>query len=388
MAAFSRTFTLALALAVLTGLYSSAAVTAEAPPSEQQLVEIDASIVQVEAWLLQASRQLPELQQKLQQVELRLAALTREIADTRASIRAGNARLSTLQSRQQDLLKQKNRQMDMVGQLLRAAYMEGSQNFLKLLLNQQDPAEAARMLYYYRLINADRMARIEDYEQTLTYLKNTETEIEDTNSKLNNESRQLARQVRDLEAERQTHRQAVASLLESIEQRDAQLQELQAARVALESLLEEVQQAVEAVPVQDGLQPFARRQGELPWPAEGPLLSRYGERYGNGELQRQGITIGAASGDPVRAVHGGRVVFANWLRGSGLLIILDHGDGYMSLYGHNETLTSEPGNWINAGKVIASAGSSGGQQQAGIYFEIRYNGRAMDPLDWLAPGNP
>ena len=384
MAAFPRSFTLALALAVLVKLWSTAPEAAEVPPSEQQLAEINDAIEQVEAWLQQASERRPEHQQSLQEVELRLAAITREVATTRDNIQAGNARLATLQTQQRDLQEQKERHTEIIHQLLRAAYMEGSQSTLKLLLNQQDPAEAARMLYYYRLINEDRIAQIQAYERTLTYLESNEIEIQNANRELISENERLARQVQELDLEREARQQGLATLEAAINERGAELEKLQADRDALESLLEEVRRAVESIPVPGSQQPFAQRRGDLPWPAPGSLLSRFGERYGNGELQRQGLTISAESGDPVRAVHGGRIVFANWLRGSGLLIILDHGDGYMSLYGYNETLTRELGSWVDAGQVIATAGSSGGQQQPGSYFEIRYNGRAVDPLDWLA----
>jgi len=379
--------TLTLAVTVLAGFWLPHLRAADTPPSEQQLAEINTAIDRVKAWLEQANLQHPEYEQNLQAVELRLATVTRQISTTRNSIDAGNTQLNALQQQQQQLLAQKRQQTEIIKQLIRAAYMEGSQSMLKLVLNQEDPAEAARMLYYHRLINEHRLAQVQDYERTLTNLENTELEIQNSNNKLITENEKLALQLQEMEMQRQARQQALATLEASIAERDAELQKLQADREALELLLEEVQRAMEAIPLPGSQQPFAQRQAGLPWPGSGSLLSRFGDRYGNGELQRQGITLDAETGDPVRAVHGGRVVFANWLRGSGHLMILDHGDGYLSLYGYNETLTQQQGDWVNAGEVIATAGNSGGQRQSGIYFEIRYNGRPVDPLAWLEPEN-
>ena len=130
--------------------------------------------------------------------------------------------------------------------------------------------------------------------------------------------------------------------------------------------------------------PFPELKGLLPWPGDGPLVARFGANYEIGNLRRKGIIIAAEEGSAVRAVHSGRVVFANWLKGSGLLIILDHSDGYMSVYAHNQTLLKHSGDWVGGGEIISTTGSSGGQDSAGIYFEIRQNGVASNPLDWFS----
>jgi septal ring factor EnvC (AmiA/AmiB activator) len=295
--------------------------------------------------------------------------------------------LQTLQQQQQALVTQQAGQMTLIRQLVRAAYREGSQSTVKLVLNQNDPAEAARMLYYYQLINQDRLEKVREYQLTLTSLSATERELESVNRGLSAEQLSLDAQLAQLEQERLVRQQALAELDSAIDLRGRELEGLLADREALQTLIDQVQQAMETAPVPGSDEPFAQRKGQLPLPGEGSLLARFNEPYGNGDLQRQGILIGGTAGSPVRAVHGGRVVFADWLRGSGLLIILDHGDGYLSLYGHNETLTRERGSRVEAGSVIATTGNSGGQRETGIYFEIRYNGRPQNPAEWLAPGN-
>lgn len=377
---------LPLLLATLLGIvWPPPLPAAEDPPSEQQLAAINTAIADVEAWLEQASRERPEYEQNLQATETQLSAISREIAIIHDNIEAKSNQLDALQQRQRLLEEQKRQQSELVAQLLRSAYMEGPQGVLNLVLNQQDSAKLGRMLHYYQLIQERRRIQTEEYEQTLTNLETTELELLSTNNELSEQRDRLALRQRALEAERQSRQRTLSNLETAIAQRGAELQALLADRQTLAALLEEVRRAVEKIPVPDSHFPLIRRQGELPWPGQGPLVSKFGERFGNGELQRQGITIGAETGDPVRAVHGGRVVFANWLRGSGLLVILDHGDGYLTLYGHNETLLSQQGDWVDAGQAIATAGDSGGQQQTGIYFEIRHHGRPVNPIDWLVP---
>ena len=129
--------------------------------------------------------------------------------------------------------------------------------------------------------------------------------------------------------------------------------------------------------------PFASARGKLPWPGDGRLVARYGTpRGGDARTKWDGVLIGAAAGSQVRAVHGGRVVFADWLRGAGLLVILDHGNGYLSLYGHNQSLLKNAGDVVKAGDPIATVGSSGGQDASALYFAIRQNGRPSDPAQW------
>ena len=131
-------------------------------------------------------------------------------------------------------------------------------------------------------------------------------------------------------------------------------------------------------------EPFEDMRGRLPWPVNGDLLASFGSVRGGSGLPRQGALIAAATGQPVRAVHRGRVAYADWLRGFGLLLIVDHGDGFMSLYGHNETLVRDTGDWVESAEIIATAGDSGGYAEPSLYFEIRRDGKPVDPGRWWA----
>ena len=130
--------------------------------------------------------------------------------------------------------------------------------------------------------------------------------------------------------------------------------------------------------------PFKQQKGKLPWPASGAFLASYGEPRKQGGLKWNGVLISSKHGTPVRAISHGRIAFADWLQGFGFITIIDHGEGYMSLYGHNETLVKQAGDWVNAGEVIATSGDSGGQPMPGVYFEIRSRGKPVNPGNWCS----
>ncbi|MEX1033351.1 MAG: peptidoglycan DD-metalloendopeptidase family protein [Cellvibrionaceae bacterium] len=174
----------------------------------------------------------------------------------------------------------------------------------------------------------------------------------------------------------------LARLNESIETKDQELQQLARDRQYIEQLMTEIVATVGHQNTFNSDAPFAELRGKLPWPAEGQIAHSFGSERVAGKMKWDGVLIRASEGEPVKAIHHGRVVFADYLRGHGLLIIVDHGEGYMSLYAHNQTLKKAVGNWVEAGEVIASVGSSGGQRQAGLYFEIRQHGRPTNPGTW------
>jgi septal ring factor EnvC (AmiA/AmiB activator) len=175
----------------------------------------------------------------------------------------------------------------------------------------------------------------------------------------------------------------LAELQTAIVSRGQELEQLVSNQADLEALIQQIELARQRIPALDERIPFVEQRGNLPRPLAGRLVYGFGSPYGNGNLQRQGIGIYAEEGAQVRAVHGGRVLFANWLQGSGLLLILDHGDGYMSLYGANQSLLNKAGDWVNTGDAIATAGDSGNRDQVALYFEIRLRGQAQDPAIWL-----
>ena len=364
----------------------SSAYAADNPQQNEAQSQLDAvatAIADIESWLGDANEQHSAELARLRETELAHAeaiANTRSVADRVATLRRES---ETLEQEQASLLIQKAEQEEILSVLLRAAYMSGDSQALKLLLNGEDLSEGSRMLTYARYLSEYQLQKIEQFQQTLNRLDEVETSRGATLSELENQLQELQQEqatLAQLQAERS---QAVSALESTISARSSELEQLQLDRAELENLLEEIARAMEGVRSFDDVPSFTARRGELNPPLAGPLLSRYGESYGGGSLRRQGIIIGSETGTVVNAVHAGQVVFANWLRGSGLLVVIDHGEGFMSLYGGNEALAVAAGDWVDAGAVIATSGS-GVSNQEGVYFEIRRNGQPQNPSEWLS----
>jgi septal ring factor EnvC (AmiA/AmiB activator) len=150
----------------------------------------------------------------------------------------------------------------------------------------------------------------------------------------------------------------------------------------LQSLVDELTRLLTSLPISDA-EPFAKTRGRLEWPTDGRIMQRFGQSRADGRLRWDGVLLAAGAGEDVRAVHHGRVVYADWLQGMGLLVIIEHGNGYLSLYGHNQDVIAEIGEWVTPGAVIAHVGDSGGRAIPGLYFEIRKDGKPVDPDGWM-----
>lgn len=323
------------------------------------------------------------LEQQLRAVEIALGQKTREVHKLNTRLQASRHKLTRLESERQSLHARLNEQREKLTAQLRSAYLAGNQAHLKLLLNQQDPSLLARILKYYEYLNHARLKTIGETQTVLESLQSVEAQIAASTAELEQlrlrreqERKALAEQRRNrqvvmekLQREISEHRQSVAQL----RQDENQIRELIA---TLSGIFADIPATVQ------GTQPFEQLKGQLSWPARGDILNRFGESRIGSDLVWQGLRIGAPNGSEVHAVSHGRVAFADWLPGFGLILIIDHNHGYISLYGHNEALFKEAGNWVQPGEVIATVGNSGGEQQAVLYFEIRYEGKPVDPEKW------
>ncbi len=270
---------------------------------------------------------------------------------------------------------------------LRAAHMNSGQERLRLLLTRADAVGLSRRMVYYGYVSRRRAEQLAELSAELDGLK---AELE-TMAVEAGRLKQLAAEQRarlsELQRSRQGRAQALAALERQLGQRDARVKKLETEAEDLRAVIDRVAVAVSRpdttrLPASAG-GPFAKRRKQLGWPAEGPVLGEFGKQRAGGPLRWDGLLVGAPAGADVHAVHDGRVVFADWLPGLGLLLILDHGDGYLSLYGHNQDLLPEPGARVSAGEVVAHVGDSGGQSRAGLYFEIRRHGKPVNPREWL-----
>ncbi len=289
-----------------------------------------------------------------------------------------------LRKREAEEKQSLEREIERLSELLRTAYAMGRADVLRLLLNQEDPVRASRVLSYFAYFNRDRVGRIRSVEsraQRLTLLaKDAERE---TTRLADLGARQEATRVR-LEAAKGERAKVLASLEETIARREGDLTLLQRDAEDLRLLVEHLRQRAQ-IRAELGVQrePFAQRRGHLSWPLlEGRLRAGFGSGKEGSELTLDGVLLVAREGEEVRAVYDGRVVYADWLRGFGMLLVIDHGDGYMSLYGHNQVLLLEVGEWVAAGEVIALSGNSGGRDDPVLYFAIRRHGEPLDPGTW------
>lgn len=355
---------------------------AQQPAPEEQLAQLVTAIADIESWLNSAANNRSALETQLRENTQKIDGLHTQIAQNQAAIASLQEQLSALNQRSTALAADKEAQEELIEQAVRASYVSGQEPYLKLLLNQQDPARSARMLHYFERFNRERLARVQAFRETLSALQTTRSQIEASSRERDAAQMQLQVQLESLSLEQTQRNTLLAALTDDIATRSGELQQLTQDRARLEALLEKIQEAIANIPPPEQLTPFAQARGRLPWPVAGSALNRFGAAYSDGNLHRAGIVMSAAVGSPVRAVHPGRIVFADWLRGSGLLVVVDHGEGYLSLYANNQSLTKRKGDWVNRGEALARSGENGGMGDPGIYFEIRHNGQAQDPAQW------
>jgi septal ring factor EnvC (AmiA/AmiB activator) len=327
--------------------------------------------------------------------ERKLEALERKIGSSTLALKHVDAELTATRSQLQHLQKESRSASEDVqfqaGQLAdeaRAAYAMGRQQQVKLLLNQEQPAAMGRMLTYFTYLSRARTNRIDTMRTTIDRLRALETEISLKTHNLADLRETQKHRIDTLQTQKQQRKQLIASLSGQLAAQGNELENLREDEKQLQALVSSLQELLSDIPADvNQRQPFKSLKGKLRWPAHGHLSQRFGSRRGGSGLTWQGVLITAPEGGGVRAVSQGRVAFADWLRGFGLLLIIDHGDGYMSLYGQNQALYKEVGEWVDSGEVVATLGASGGQTDAGLYFELRHKGRPQNPLKWCA-GKP
>jgi len=262
-------------------------------------------------------------------------------------------------------------------------YQGGSEEPLKMVLNQDSPADFSRMLNYYRYLLEARSDRIESYVTTTQTLTSTRKEIINQRNTLNALRGSLTDEEKHLSAAQTRKTSLLKKVRSRIQTAEQKIAEREEDRRKLESLIEDVEEQIGSLVAPQSYKPFATAKGQLIWPVNGKISRRYGSAR-SGNLRWQGVVLRSDAGTPVKSVHYGRVVFADYLRGYGLLVIVDHGQDYLTLYGHNQSLFVEPGDWVSAQDQIALAGKSEGVSETGAYFEIRHSGRPENPSNWMA----
>ncbi len=374
---------LSLTLLLLFLASNNAMAAEQANRAQQELQAVGSAIDEIQSWLEDANRRQSEEERNLREAELEFSSLSQSLRSTENSITETEADIAILTAEQSLLERDKSEQEQRLQDLIRSAYLSGEQSFLKLLLNQENLSKSARMLHYYRVFSESQVRQIEDFERLIEQIANTNRELETKVISLGAQKEELSKQSEALAEANSLRQIALAELASSITSQRDQLEQLEINQAEIQQLIEEINRAVQQLATATA---FDQQKGKLSLPIDGPVIEHFGERVGSSDLRRQGIVVQAEEGTPVRAIHSGRVVFADWLRGSGLLIIVDHGEGFMSLYGANQALSRTAGDLVNTGDILATSGhtTSGSEgSRAGIYFEIRNHGQAEDPGGWI-----
>ena len=350
--------------------------------TRNQLQQLEREIKRINWEISSASNKRSTLQEQLRTAEIELGKLRRSVADNQREITSGNAEMTALEGRRKLLEKERSQQQARIALELKAAWQMGREGQIKVLLNQEKPDTVARTMGYYRYFFRARNTLLEQYRNTLLELQALGERIDNTLAQLDRSRRALTVQRSKLARTQANREKAVAKLSASIKDKGTQLKQKETNRKKLESLLSAIEEAVGKLELPSNYQPFENARGKMPWPLGGKPSNSFGRSRNEGKMRWQGITIPSREGATVKAIHHGRVVYADWLRGSGLLLIIDHGDGYMSLYAHNQSLLKDVGEWVSADTPISTAGSTGGQDGTALYFEIRHKGKPTDPAKW------
>lgn len=354
-------------------------VTANESRTKQDLTEVQQELKKSQKDYQKQRDKIASLRAKLKSQELDIAKNAKALSLTQRGIAENQQQQYTLQNEAKGLEKKKAHLQKLLAAQLKSAYMTGNHDYSKMLLNQEKSATLERTISYYDYFNKARIKQLEELKLVVAELAKNQQQLAKKQEELNAlHEQQEARQAALIagQKERQSHLSELNNALEQTAQAINYLKENEQTLIATLEQLAKVQEPSEIV--LDGL---ANSKGRLLWPSKGRLKHRFGQRKHAG-MSWKGVLIQAAAGTPVNSIKQGQVVYADWLNGFGWVMVVDHGEGFMSLYGHTQTLLKDVGDLVNAGETIALVGQSGGQSRSGLYFEIRHKGSAVDPVKW------
>lgn len=349
--------------------------------NNKELTRLQVKIKQISAVINNLKAEKNKLDNELKKIEIQYGRSSNELK--KLEIHVKNLNVILEKNRQQIALKKReiHSQKQGIEALVKAAHGMGRNEKLKLLLNQQAPSLSGRMLNYYDYFNKARLKKINKIDSDLQQVRLLEAErIKETAVlEYKVEKRKQSRSL--LLATKKQRKAVLAKINKQFISKNRQLVQFKAREKRLKSLVLSLQQAMDDFPFEEGaVKAFSQLKGSLPWPVKGSLEKKFGAQ--RSDSRWDGVLISAQEGKDVRAITRGRVVYADWLRGYGLLTIIEHGKGYMTLYAFNQSLYKTVGDWVDAGTIIAAVGQSGGQSKAGLYFGIRKKGKPVNPLKW------
>ena len=380
-------FSAFVALFSFTAIATSTAI-AQGDREQQTQHEIDALKAKIALIQEDMERKRTErdvLQTRLRDTELELASLDQSLIEIEAAIETELDQLLMLDEERKSLQLSLDQEQKHLSDEMRSIWLMNQGGGLRLLFGDQDPDQLALNLVFFERLLESREASLERFAELIKRADKNREALSESQKRLSERRSRLEEQRSQqtlVQAERQA---ALEDILQSLNKDSGQLKELEADATALTALLEEIRSALSDLDLLAPVKPFSQARDSMVYPTSEAPANRYGARRNASDMRWRGWLIRAAEGSDVKAIYHGQVVYADWLRGQGLLVIIDHGDGFLSLYGHNRSLLRSVGDTVSPGDVVARAGTTGGLERAALYFEIREAGNPVDPSLWLTP---
>lgn len=381
--AVSNVWFKAITRAVVAGcmllLLSSVAQAQDSDDAEKELAALQEELKARQQALLNSRASAEELQAVLAESEKQIGAVAGKLNTTRKALAENKQQQASLTRRQAELREAIGQQQSMLAGQLKSAFIAGHYDYAKMIFYQQDAARFERIITYYKYLNQARQANITQFTATVTELESVTASLQQKASELNQLQADQQQQQNELVARQQDRQQTLKQLNAKIAGEETRIAQL---REAEQALVEAIERAQRMSQIPQKLTGLASDKGRLLKPADGSVRKLFGKRR-QGQVRWKGIMIDGREGSAVKAIAHGRVVYSDWLRGFGLVTIIEHGDGFMTVYGHNQALLRQAGESVAKGETVALIGQSGGQNSPNLYFEIRHKGKAVNPADWL-----
>ena len=383
-----RVFTLcpgliSCSVALWTGL--TVAAWAQSPDTldqtSEQIEALRAEITVIQARLASQESERDALQDALREAEVQIGELDRQLGALSQERRALQQELNALDAEGEQLRQAQRQRTDTIDASIQQLWLLQQGGGFRVWLGDQNPQDVARNLAYFQTLIEAQQQMIAEYELGLEAIAENRSRTAQAETALRARAAATEATKTALTDQRATRQATLAQISQQVQDDQQRLNVLERDQARLNALLGELEAVAAAAPPEPRM-PFADAQGTLAMPVSGTLKNRYGARR-NADIRWRGWLIAADEGEPVRAVHGGDIIYADWLRGQGLLMVVDHGEGWLSLYAQNHSLLRGVGDRVSAGDIIAKAGASGGSETSGLYFEIRHRGEPVDPAVWI-----
>lgn len=364
-------------------LFLSVSLTANGDSVDSDIKKLNKEIKTLQNKAHDYKNQQSRIEKKLADIEVDISQTISNIRNIEKDINSLNIAIKQLSEKEKTLAVDIEKQKQYIQKQILAAYQLGNSQKIKLLLNQEDPETISRTLQYYHYFNLAREKEINHYLDLLTDVKTTKIKSQEKNTALKQQQQKLLAEKKHLDKNRVNRESAIKKIQADLKTTQQKIKNREKEREELEALLKSVRESITSIVIPGDTQPFIKMKDKLHWPVKNKkIVNQFNTKRDDSSLLWQGLLLESKEGEEVRAIYNGRIVFSDWFKGYGLLTIIDHGDGYLSLYAHNQSLLKEAGEWVNSDTIIATVGNSGGNNKTALYFEIRLDGKPINPSLW------